>query len=518
MSFEKIEFSGLDGEPFDLNVKKDFLRSDLQSRYTQDYAAFLNMPEGVDGNISRWLDIRETTEVSRNTYAIRPFSVMETAKQMYNGVDIGDGNTTLGLKDIHNWKTNPDYFTQNLKQHAGYSAEVIGTAKENILADYNETGLKTFRADDRPDLFQRNDQYVDKIRVNSSGEIIDRIQVKFVGKDPADCLSKLASKKFDKYFNDGKINKMEVPKDYYSEIKGLIPGKISELEEQLKHVKENGKTEAANGIEARIDRYQRIDQMLEQSTVTSDEAIYATQHPKRYVAKLFAENAFVESHKAGIESAAIAATITAATSTVDNVLKVMEGEVTAQEAFVDTMKDTGAAGGLAYGTVFVSTAVSQAMSGSCHQLIRSLGKTGVPAAVISFGVESFDSVNDFANGIIDEKELAYDLGENAAQIGGSIAGAALAGAAVGSIVPGAGTAVGFATGLVGGMVGCAVASEAYVSAVEFGAEHAQILADKAQEMAAHTIEIATEVIPDQVGNVVSSINDFVSEFKLPFSF
>ena len=258
--------------------------------------------------------------------------------------------------------------------------------------------------------------------------------------------------------------------------------------------------------------------MLEQSTVTSDEAIYATQHPKRYVSKLFMENTFAESHKAGIENAAFAATITAATSTVDNVLKVMEGDITAQEAFVDTVKDTGAAGGLAYGTAFVSTAVSQAMSGSCHKLISSLGKAGIPAAVISFGVQSFDSVNDYANGIIDEKELAYDLGENAAQIGGSIAGAALAGAAVGSIVPGAGTAVGFATGLVGGMVGCAVASEAYVSAVEFGAEHAQIIADKAQEMAAHTIEIATEVIPDQVGNIVSSVNDFVSEFKLPFSF
>ena len=518
MSFEKIEFSGLDGEAFDLNVKKEFLGSELKSRYTQDYAVFQKMPEGVDGNISRWLDIREVAEESRNLYAIRPFSVMETAKQMYNGVDVGDGTMTLGLKEIHNWKINPDYYSQNIKQHAGYTAEVIGTAKENILADYKETGMKTFRADDRPDLFQRNDQYVDKIRLNSAGEIVDRIQVKFVGKDPADCLSKLTSKKYDKYFNDGRINKMEVPKDYYREIKELIPGKVSELEEQLQHVKESGKTDAANRIEARIERYQKIDQMLEQSTVTSDEAIYATQHPKRYVSKLFMENTFAESHKAGIENAAFAATITAATSTVDNVLKVMEGDITAQEAFVDTVKDTGAAGGLAYGTAFVSTAVSQAMSGSCHKLISSLGKAGIPAAVISFGVQSFDSVNDYANGIIDEKELAYDLGENAAQIGGSIAGAALAGAAVGSIVPGAGTAVGFATGLVGGMVGCAVASEAYVSAVEFGAEHAQIIADKAQEMAAHTIEIATEVIPDQVGNIVSSVNDFVSEFKLPFSF
>ena len=78
------------------------------------------------------------------------------------------------------------------------------------------TGVKTYRADDRPDLFQKNDQYVDKIRVDSTGNI-ERIQVKFVGKDAAECLSKLTSKDFDKYFNDGKVDKMEVPKDYYTE-------------------------------------------------------------------------------------------------------------------------------------------------------------------------------------------------------------------------------------------------------------------------------------------------------------
>ena len=92
-----------------------------------------------------------------------------------------------------------------------------------------------------------------------------------------------------------------------------------------------------------------------------------------------------------------------------------------------------------------------------------------------------------------DQELAYDLGENAAQIGGGIAGAALAGAAVGSVVPGAGTVVGFGAGLVGGMVGCAVASEAYASAVEFGAENVDALADKAQEMANKTVDIAKKL-------------------------
>ena len=48
-------------------------------------------------------------------------------------------------------------------------------------------------------------------------------------------------------------------------MKELIPDKISKLEEQLKHVQENGNTEAAQKIEARIDRYKKIDQMIERA-------------------------------------------------------------------------------------------------------------------------------------------------------------------------------------------------------------------------------------------------------------
>ena len=514
MTFDMFEAGGLDTVKFDLQGKMTALRSGFESSLESKYDAFMKMPDSVDGNAAHWLGI-DTADAAADLAALRT-EVMSSAQQMYNGITYEDGFKTLGLKDIGDWKVNKDYKAQNIKQHSGYAAEVIGTTKENLIAEKNGTGVKTYRADDRPDLFQKNDQYVDKIRVDSKGNM-ERVQVKFVGKNASECLSKLASKDFDKYFNHGKVDKMEIPKDYYDGMKSLIPDKISDLEKQLQRVQENGNTEAAQKIEAQIDRYNKIDQMIEQSTVSSDEAIEAVKHPKRYTQKLFAKDTFAESHKAGLESAAVAVTITAAVSTVDNVGKVMDGEITPQEAFIDVAKDTGVAGGVAYGTVFVSTAVSQTMSASSHQLIQSLGHSGVPAAVISFGVQSYDSVIDYATGEITGKELAYDLGENAAQVGGGIAGAALAGAAVGSIVPGAGTAVGFGVGLVGGMVGCAVASEAYASAVEFGAEHVDELADKAQEMANKTVDLAKEVVPDQVGNIVASINNFAAVNNLPFS-
>ena len=515
MTIDMFESLSLDKASFDLKGRMTELRSGFSNSLEAKYDAYMDMPDSVDGNISHWVDVDLSMIDGAALGALRP-TFMDSVTQMYNGIDLANGKTGLGIKDISQWKIHKDYQYQNTKQHAGYAAEVIGTTKENMIAKLNGSDVKTYRADDRPDLFKRNDQYVDKIRVDASGNIVDRIQVKFVGDSAESCLQKMTSRKYDKYFNDGQINKMEVPKDYYDGMKKLIPEKIEGLEKQLARVTEKGDVEAIKAKEAQIERFKKIDQMLEKSSVTSTEAKEAVLHPKRYATKLFLKDTFAECNKAGLEQAAIAASITAAVSTVDNVTKVMDGEITAQEAFIDVAKDTGAAGGIAYGTAFISTAVSHTMSASSQQLIHSLGKAGVPAAVISFGVQSYDSVIDYAEGVIDGKQLAYDLGESAAQVGGSIAGAAVAGAALGSVVPGAGTVVGFGVGMVGGMVGCAVASEAYASAVEFGGEHADVLAEKAQEMASRTVDIAREVVPDKVGNVVTSLNEYATANNLPF--
>ena len=529
MNFDNFESAGLKTEPFDLKEKLASLRGGFESSVKTGFDAFMDVPDSFEGNILRWLgiagvgpglsiDLGSALSFDQESLESLKVSAMDTVKDMYTGVDLGDGNKSLSLKEIEGWKKNDLYKDQIRKQRAGFTAEIIGTAKENLMAMHEETGIITKRADDLPELFKKNDQYVDKVRIDSTGKIIERIQVKFVGGKPAECLNKLTSKKYDKYFEDGMVDKIEVPKDFFDEMKNLIPDKISSLEKQLKHVTEQGKNDAIIKIKNKIDRFKKIDNMLEKSTLTRNEALEAVDHPKRYAAKLFAKDTFAESFKEGTGEAKIAAVITATVSTVDNVSRVMDGEITAQEAFVDVAKDSGTAGAMAFGTSFVSTAVAQTMSASSHKLIGALGKTGIPAAIVSFGVESYDSVTDYATGVIDEKQLAFDLGENAVQIGGTIGGSALTGAALGSFVPGAGTLAGFGAGMVGGIIGCAIASEAYKSVVEFGGEHIGELSDKAKEMATKTIDIAKDVIPEKVDGLVSSINDFAAENNLPFRF
>ena len=516
MNFDGLGAASLEAGSFNVNDKLSAFNKSFDNSITGNYDAYFDMPDSVDGNIARWLGINSTdtgTFITADLAAIRS-TVTDTVKQMYSGTILENGKLSLGLERISQWKVNPDYIESNLKQHAGYAAEVVSTAKENLQAKLDNTGVKTYRADDRPDLFPPNDQYVDKIRIDSAGNV-EKVQVKFVGEDAKACLAKLKSADYDKYFQDGAVDKIEVPKDYYDDMKQMVSKKISSLEEQVQHVKEQGKTEAIHTKEAELERYRKIDKMLEKSTVSSDEAMEAVKHPKRYTAKLFAKDTFLESNKAGLESAALAATITTAVSTVDNITQVMDGKITAQEAFLDVAKDTGAAGGIAYGTAFVSTAVAQTMSSSAHQMIRALGNSGVPAMVISVGVQSFDSITDYATGVIDAKELVSDLTESTAQVAGSMAGAALAGATVGSVIPGAGTIVGAAAGIgvsmVGGMVGAAVATEAYKSAVRIAAPGAEKLADKAKETAMKTVELAKEAMPDRAGDVVDAWNNFWKE-------
>ena len=164
------------------------------------------------------------------------------------------------------------------------------------------------------------------------------------------------------------------------------------------------------------------------------------------------------------------------------------------------------------------------MKDSSSNLISELGKTGLPAATVAIGVESFDSINKFAQGKIDTTELAFDLGDNVASTVGATVGTkvgAIAGAKIGTMVGTAvgpaGMAVGVAAGsIVGSMVGYTISSEAYKSAVELGEKGVDILANKAESFAKDTVQVASVEFPDKVNEIKDSINTFSKKFSLPF--
>lgn len=539
MMLDTFEQQSFDAPKFDISDKISSLHKSFKNKLASVNGVFLN-PETskIDTNAANWLGLEDSGKLA-------PYrsNIFEDVKRMYAGVPSEiEGRTTMGLKSISEMKINPDNYYSNLKQHAGNAAEVIGTAKENLLAKINGTGTLTYRVDDLTeqlrnqfkeryddDFLRKNDQYVDKVRVLADGSR-ERIQTKFVGKNAEECFKKLMNPSFDKYYFEGKVDKIEVPADYFDIIKTkCIPEKISNLTSQYDNVKKVGKLDVAEVKQHMIERANKLNEMIEKSPVTSEESMYSAKHPIKYSTKIFTKavssTRFVQetipfAHGAGLDSGLETAALTAAVSTVDNVTKVMSGEISAQEAFADVAKDTGTAGAIGYGTAFVGTAIAEGMENSSHVLIQSMGKAGIPATVISFGVESYDTVSDYAQGKIDTDDLVYELGENVASVAGGtiggVAGGALAGAVVGSAVPGVGTVVGFAAGMAGGMVGSAVAAEAYKTAVAVGSDAAGVLADKAETLAKSTVEIAEKNIPDMADKVIGAFNDFAKTNSLPF--
>ena len=487
--------------------KVNELHESFESRFTPDYEAFISLEPHTEQSIAQWAGVEGATrfnEIGANVFDI--------IKQMKDGIEI-DGKQTLGLGALSEYKINPEYVEQNLKQQAGYAAEIVSTAKDNIQSIMNKDGLTTYRADDRPDLFAKNDQYVDKIRVDQSGNIIERIQVKFIGNDGASCLDKLMQKKFDKYFTDGRVDKLEIPSDYYDQIKNgnLIQDKIDKLSTQLEKVKELGKDAEAKAIEQRIDRYKQIDSMLERSSVSSQEALDARINPEKFVNKIFNNAALDQSLKAGLDAGIVSAEITAAVSTVDNIYKVYNGEISPKEAFFDVAKDTTISGVIGGGTAFISSMACTYMAQSSHALIQSLSNTALPASIVAFGVQSFDEIVDYAKGEIDGTELAYKLGGNAVNVAGAAAGMAIAAATVPVTGP-----VGAGVGILGCLIGTAVASEAYKTAVELGTEGADLLLDKAKVYSDKAVEMAQKYIPDSLDGISAAITDFKDSVQLPF--
>ena len=231
---------------------------------------------------------------------------------------------------------------------------------------------------------------------------------------------------------------------------------------------------------------------------------------------------------AGIKSGLVAAGITFAVSTADNFSAFIDGEITADEMVVDIVKETAAAGAIEYGAEFISTAASQAMSKSSSQMIQRVAGSTLPVAVVSFAVESYDSVSAYAKGEIDGEELAYELGENAVTVeavmacgqAGATLGAKIGGV-IGSVAGPGGTVVGatvggVAGGIVGGVVGAAVASEAYATAVELGAEGVEFLAEQAENLMNGTLDLFQEHIPDKWDEAKDAFSSYIEVFNLPF--
>lgn len=148
-------------------------------------------------------------------------------------------------------------------------------------------------------------------------------------------------------------------------------------------------------------------------------------------------------HAAGKNGAYNAGAMTAAMSTVDNLVAVIKGERTPEKALKRIILDTGTSSATGYIVSGSVSVIAHTLSNNSSKFIRSLVNSNVPGKVVSAVMATGGTLLKYSNGEIDTKECICELGKDGVNIG--ITGASMTigqalipipyiGAAVGAMV------------------------------------------------------------------------------------
>ena len=331
----------------------------------------------------------------------------------YSGIDNESGEQLKkGLKQISEAKINPEYIKQNLKQQAGFSAENKYAARENARNIISKSAERIHNTDIKGS--GSYNELVDHIVTDENGIVISEEQMKFIGNNPKELVNKLASKKFQKYFDANA--KITIPKDYYEgvEIDGKQVSVFTEIDKslenyhkQLEKVKANGNLEVAKKIEEKIAKYEKIRASLKNSKITNAEAMEARLHPVLSTAKDIGKISL----KAGGVQAAWGAGIGGGISLIKNYVSLVKGEKTVDEVAFSVGCDTVKAGALSFATGFTGSAIKGAMQNAKNEVLRDLSKTNIAATIVTTTVETGKTLKKFMCNEISGLECLEELGE-----------------------------------------------------------------------------------------------------------
>lgn len=425
------------------------------------------------------------------------------------------------LLEISQYKTNPDYIQNNIKQQSGYAAEVAHVSRKNAESIISGGKSRFSRSEDIAK-YGKNHNTVDIVEKTIDGKEITS-QMKFVT-DPKKLLDQIAKgdvyggkKDLSRYMN---VDRLDLPTEQVEEAKEYCREQVEKLVKQVKKLNEEGKTELAEQCKKHIENYKNLEQKITDSGVSSEEAIKYRLNPKWETAKDIAD----VSHRAGIEGAKFGAAIGGAISLISNAIAVHSGNKEFSDAIIDTTKDTLTSAGVGYATAFSGSAIKSVMQQSSSQVMRSLSKSGLPAMVISTCLAAGKSLYRYSCGEIDLTELFTEMGATA---NGMLSTATF------SMVGQVAIPVPILGGLIGGMIGYTLTNSFYYDLInsrydvnlarakreiiEMQCAAAKELAEKYQRNIAALFEQKLIQLDTQTENLFTAINDptiSTNEFSL----
>lgn len=400
----------------------------------------------------------------------------------YRGIDNETGQKfAKGLADIakHKVSADPQEATKNIKQQAGFSAEVAATSRDNAEAIINGSKRRTVRSDDLPQ-FGKNHNVVDRVQV-LDGQIIEgtQAQMKFVG-DRNTLFSRIAREdgKFARY----RGVKLELPSEQYADAKAYCQAQAETLRGNAQAAEQEGKSEVAAKLRREAANYEELGENVRDSGLTTEQAIFYRKNPALATARDIA----ITGHRAGLEGAKYGAIIGGCASVLKNAIAVAQNELGLREAAGGIAQDVAKSGAVGYGTAFVGAATKAVMQQSSREGIRVLANTSAPTLVVNVCLSLGSTVNRYVRGEISESQLLEEVGEKGAGMLSSGMMAALGQVAV--PIPFVGAAI-------GGMVGYTLSSIFYQSALDAakGAERSRENLERVRAIEASArVQIAQE--------------------------
>jgi hypothetical protein len=368
------------------------------------------------------------------------------------GVDYESGIIfDRSLLKVSQSKVNEEFAAQNIKQQAGYSAEIASVSRKNAQSILNDEPKRYSRSEDLPS-FGKNDPVVDIVEL-VDGNITTTGQMKFVGDNKLDTLlNKIADGNNKSGKNDLsrylQVDELQLPTDQVEKAKTICKERAESLREQAKRLREEGKTKLATQKEQVADNYTELEKKVSDSGLTTKEALDYRLNPEKMTAKDIART----SHKAGVEGAKFGAAIGGSISLVTNLIAASSGDKELSEAAIDVAIDTTISAGVGYGSAFSGSAIKGMMQQSSSEYTRALSSTALPALTVSVCIACASSISSYASGEIGEVELLQNIGGTASGMLSSSMFSAVGQLAIPVPVLG---------GLVGGMIGYTISNLFY---------------------------------------------------------
>ncbi len=352
-------------------------------------------------------------------------------------------------------KVNSKYEYSNLKQQAGFVAELIKESRDNKEAIISGSTERTTTTDG---IGLTNNTKFDHVKLDKNGNIIKNSgsQMKVKGHyntikeikiSARNIVDDINSKKWEKYL-DAPI---DLPSEQIKYVLNEIDGRIGKLEIQIKNLKEKGQFEKVTFKQKQLEKYKKIKVNVRDSGVKSAEAMEARLNPKRFVTK----EVLKDCHNGGKQAAKGAFMLSGILSVASNIYAVVKGEKDCDQAAMDFAKDTTVSIAMGYGIGFTGTSLKAMMHSSSNKYLRSIGKTSAPAMIITGVTETGKILYDYIKGNINEREVFERMGERGTGMVAASYGMYLGTA----VMPGIGT-------IAGGMLGVTINGILYESCLQ----------------------------------------------------